>query len=70
MVTHLIINNNYVTSVFMEAISDMKCQFHRFHLEKCIIQQKQKNIYDIIVGIYVPLLHLRDIFEKVIISNI
>ena len=41
MLTYLVTNNNYITSIYMEGIAAMKCLPHQFCLEKYFIEQKQ-----------------------------
>ena len=43
MLEYLVIRNSYVTTVYMETISNIKYQLDHFHLEECFIQQKQET---------------------------
>ena len=43
MLARLIILSILVTDIYMEDISNMKCQPHHIHLEKCLKQKNQEN---------------------------
>ena len=40
MVEYLVINNIFVSDLYMDDIANMKCKLHYLHLEKYFIQQR------------------------------
>ena len=58
MLSYLVIHNNSVTTVYMEAISIMKCQFFQFYMDQYLIQQYKKMISEIRVSINLTILQL------------
>ena len=40
---YLVIHNNYVTTMYMEAISNIKLHIQQFYLEQYFIQKEEEN---------------------------
>ena len=58
MIESLVTNSSFVSDIYMEYLSDMKCRLHYLHLDQFCIQQKHDKIADIYVSITVSLLQL------------
>ena len=70
MLVYLVIHKNYATSIYIEALADMKCQVCQSQINKYVIKKYSKLIPYIIVSINSPCLSWYLFIFKVVIDNI